>query len=109
MTAPRIVPMLEAQVLFGHGTKAELAAAARELAASVVALHAQVARLTCDDYELARRIADAAIAAERERIVAWLRDVDPTWADEYWTPVRQGLRYAADRIEVGAHVAEVKP
>lgn len=73
MTAPRIVPIAEAQALFGRGTKDELAAAARELAASVVALHAQVARLTREDYELARRIADAAIAAERERIAAWLR------------------------------------
>lgn len=105
MTAPRIVPMLEAQVLLGHGTKAELAAAARELAASVVALHAQVARHTSDDYALARRIADAAIAAERERIVAWLRYM----AEIDGRRLRAGFRHAADRIEVGAHVAEAKP
>lgn len=40
MTAPRIVPIAEAQALFGRGTKDELAAAAPDLAASVVALHA---------------------------------------------------------------------
>jgi hypothetical protein len=31
MTAPRIVPIAEAQALFGRGTKDELAAAAREV------------------------------------------------------------------------------
>jgi hypothetical protein len=63
MTAPRIVPIAEAQALFGRGTKDELAAAAPDLAASVVALHAEVER---------------AATAERARIVAWLKERSDT-------------------------------
>jgi hypothetical protein len=40
VTAPRIVSAYEAEGLLRHGTDAELAAAAPDLAASVVALHA---------------------------------------------------------------------
>lgn len=40
MTAPRIIPAAEAEGLLRHGTDAELAAAAPDLAVSVVALHA---------------------------------------------------------------------
>ena len=45
MTAPRIISAYEADALLRHGTDAELAAAAPDLAASVVALHAEVERL----------------------------------------------------------------
>ena len=45
MSAPRIISAYEAEGLLRHGTDAELAAAAPDLAASVVALHAEVTRL----------------------------------------------------------------
>ena len=76
MTAPRIVPIAEAQALFGRGTKDELAAAARDLAASVVALHADVTRLTAlveDQRWDARDDVRIAGLCERSRIAAWLR------------------------------------
>ena len=60
MTAPRIISAYEADALLRHGTDAELAAAAPDLAASVVALHAEVER---------------AASAERARIVALLTEM----------------------------------
>jgi hypothetical protein len=58
VTAPRIISAYEAEALLRHGTDAELAAAASDLAAYVVALHAEVEQVA---------------AAERARIAAWLR------------------------------------
>lgn len=45
MTAPRIIPAAEAEALYRHGTDEEIAAIAPDLAATVVALHAEVERL----------------------------------------------------------------
>lgn len=96
MTAPGIVPISEAQALLCHGTNDELAAAARDLAASVVALHERAEKAEAnyrwmveraadqrlDGYrELGARCAaleaerDAAADAERARIAAWLKEL----------------------------------
>lgn len=45
MTAPRIISAAEAEALYRHGTDEELAAAAPDLAASVVALHDERTRI----------------------------------------------------------------
>ena len=70
----------------------DLIAAAPDLAASVVALHAEVDRI-----RKARRLA---ASAERGRIVAWLR----AWADAYqpkYSVYPDDCRDLADRIERG--------
>lgn len=87
MTAPRIISAYEADALLRHGTDAELAAAAPDLAASVVALHADVERLRdiadlsasnaglyAYRMEQAQKARCLAAATERARIVAWLKE-----------------------------------
>lgn len=57
MTAPRIIPAAEAEGLLRHGTDAELAAAAPDLVATIVALHGEVERLR-SELKRARSVAD---------------------------------------------------
>lgn len=79
MTAPRIVPAYEAEALLRHGTDAELAAAAPDLAATVVALHAEVEHL--------RRVAALERGDESAALPGWHwnRHALHWWSDDGWS------------------------
>lgn len=93
---------------WSHDRPGDLAllAAAPDLAATVVTLHAEVERVRSDDYAQARRIADAAIAAERARIVALLRErADATREHDG----RESVVSASYRLAASLIVAKVTP
>ena len=66
MTAPRIISAYEAEGLLRHGTDAELAAAAPDLAASIVALHARAEQAEANYRWMVERAADQRLDGYRE-------------------------------------------
>ena len=88
MTAPRIISAYEAEGLLRHGTDAELAAAAPDLATSIVALHARAEQAEANYRWMVERAADqrldgyrelgarcAALEAERDAAAVLVRDL----------------------------------